>query len=313
MPDAPAFEHACRVECQWGGADARIAALAERRHGVVTRGQLEALGLGRGATAHRVGLKRLHPVHRGVYAVGHRVLSREGRFTAAALAAGPGAVVSHRSAAVLWGIRGSPGAHIEVTVPRSLRSCGGVTRHHARLAADETTIRDGIPVTTVPRTLLDLAAVLGRREVERAANEAEIRRLTDPLSLDDLVNRYPGRAGSATIKALLAAGRMGADVTRSELEDAFLVFLEQFGLPRPQVNRPVQVRGYSFVADCLWSPQRVIAELDGHATHATRDSFERDRARDRILQATGWRVVRITWRQLHTEARALARDLSRLL
>jgi hypothetical protein len=181
------------------------------------------------------------------------------------------------------------------------------------VASDEITTVRAIPVTTVPRTLLDLAGVVGRRHVERAVHEAEVRRLTDPLSLDDLVARHPGRRGIAMIRAILAAGRIGATVTRSELEDRFLAFLDRFCLPRPQVNESLRVRDGWIEGDCVWHTQRLIAELDGRATHATDRAFERDRARDRALNAAGWRVVRITWRQLHDEADALAADLRILL
>lgn len=143
-------------------------ALAERQHGVVSRAQLDALDLGRGAIEHRLDEGRLHPLHRGVYAVGHRVVSRQGRWMAAVLAMGPGAVLSHRSAAALWGLRTTARARVEVTVPGPRRSRPALEVHRARLAADEVTLERGIPVTTASRTLLDLAAVVGSRQMERA-------------------------------------------------------------------------------------------------------------------------------------------------
>ena len=168
----------------------------------------------------------------------------------------------------------------------------------------------GIPVTTVPRTLFDLASVLPKNQVERAINEAEIQGLTDPLSLADLVNRHPGRKGITMIKAILEDG---APLTRSELETRFLSFLKRAGLPQPEVNVPMLVAGRWIECDCLWRDRGVIVELDGLAVHRTAAAFERDRARDRMLHARGWRIVRITWRQLHGEPEAVAYDLRTLL
>jgi very-short-patch-repair endonuclease len=293
--------------------DWAIAAVAQRQHGVVSRTELMELGIRQRAIGHRLECGRLHLLHRGVYAVGHALLSREGRWMAAVLATGPHSVLSHRSAAVLVGIRPSERTLTEVTVPRRRRSRPGIEIHNSAVPLDEVTNVRGIPVTTVPRTLLDLAAVLSRRDLERAIDQAEVLRLWDPLSLADLVARYPGRHGTRNVRAILAAGRIGATVTRSELERRFLSFLEDTGLPRPQVNTLLEVAGSRFEVDCLWRARRLVVELDGHATHATRAAFERDRARDRTLQAGGWRVVRITWRQLCGAPDLVASDLQALL
>ena len=228
---------------------------------------------------------------------------------AAVLAAGPGAVLSHRSAAALWGIWSSARTRIEVTAPRRLRRRSGIEAHQVFLAADERMVVHGIPVTSISRTLLDLAAVATRRQTQRAMHEAEFLRLADALSLDDLVDRHRGERGTATIRSILEDGRIGAGVTRSEFEDRFLAFLDARGLPRPEVN--VLVQGIE--VDCLWREQRVVVELDGHASHATRATFESDRARDRMLAVAGHSVVRVTWRHLHREADSLDDDLRALL
>jgi hypothetical protein len=232
---------------------------------------------------------------------------------AAVLASGRGAALSHRSAAALWGLRPSARAVTEVTVEPRRRPRSGIQLHRGCLPRDEVTVLQGIPVTTVPRTLIDLAAVLGHQEVERATNEAEVRRLVDPLSLDDLIARYPRRRGVAAVKAILATGRIGSAVTRSELEDRFATFLDRLALPRPELNTSIVVGGRWFEGDFVWRSRRLIVELDGHAVHATAAAYERDRARDRTLHADGWRVVRVTWRQLHDDADALADDLRGLL
>ena len=176
--------------------DERIAELADGQHGVVARRQLLALGVGEEAIEVRLRAGRLHRLHRGVYAVGHRVLSREARWMAAVLFAGPDAVLSHRSAAALWGMPAPSSRAIEVTTPRKSRSRGSIHRHFAVLPADEVTTERGIPVTTVPRTLFDLAATSSVDVVEHALRESEYLRLHDRLSLPDLLARYPGRRGS---------------------------------------------------------------------------------------------------------------------
>jgi hypothetical protein len=211
-----------------------------------------------------------------------------------------GGVLSHRAAGALWGLRPYDG--LEVTVP-SYRARRGITVHTSCLPPDEATSVHAIPVTGPSRTLLDLAAVLPAHQVERAVNEAEMQRLTDSVSLPDLVRRYPRRPGIQTIKAILEAGPA---FTRSELETRFVTFVRGAGLPFPLLNAPV----LGFECDCVWYEQRVVVELDGHGPHSTRAAFERDRARDRILAAGGWRVVRVT---CHDDAELLGADLRRIV
>jgi very-short-patch-repair endonuclease len=289
------------------GTDRAVGALAERQHGVVSRRQLLELGVGADAIDPRLRLKRLCPIHRGVYTIGHRLLSQDGRWMAAVLACGPNAVLSHRAAAALWGMRA--GVWVEVTVADGRRARGGIQVHRAVLPPDERTTHRGIPTTTVPRTLLDLSAVVGKRHLRSALREAEHLRLTDPLSLHDLSARYPRRPGLRAIRALLAEASIGARIIRSELEERFQEFLIRAGLPLPQTNAVVE--GYE--VDCVWPEQRLIVELDGHASHSPAHAFELDRARDRRLEAAGWRVIRITWRQLEQEPELVEADLRRLL
>jgi putative AbiEi antitoxin of type IV toxin-antitoxin system/uncharacterized protein DUF559 len=292
------------------GADWSIAAFAHRQHGVVARSQLLDAGLTGHAIDHRVRRGRLHLVHRGVYAVGHGLLTAEGRWMAATLAAGPKAVLSHRAAASAWLLMRS--SHLEVTGTVH-RSRPGIQIYRSRLPAEETTTLRGIPLTTVPRTLLDLAAVLPAHQVERAANEAQYRGHRDRLSLADMVERYPRRHGIGTIKQILARFQAGTTITRSELESRFLDFLRTTGLPLPSLNTWLHLRDRWIECDCVWQDQRLVVELDGHAAHHTTTAFERDRARDRALTTNGWRTVRVTWRQLHQEPEGLAADLRRIL
>jgi very-short-patch-repair endonuclease len=199
-------------------------------------------------------------------------------------------------------------SRLEVTT-RVTRQRPGIVVHRANLPLDERTTHRGIPTTTVPRTLLDLSAVVQRHELRGALREAERRRLTDPLSLHDLVARYERRPGLRAVRALLAEAGIGARIIRSELEERFQDFLIRAGLPLPQTN--VVIEGYE--VDCVWPGQRLIVELDGHASHSPTHAFELDRARDRRLEAAGWRVIRITWRQLHEEPELVEADLRRLL
>ena len=223
---------------------------------------------------------------------------------AAVLACGEGAVLSHQSAAALWSIRGTAKPRIDVTAPRVLRPRPGLHPHRAVLPGDEVTVLDGIPTTTPARTLLDLAAVVPRRTLERALDEAEILRLPGP---SELLDRYPGRRGAATLRTLLLTSRSPTP-TRTELEHRFLTFLEDHHLPRPETNTVVD----SYEVDAVWRDAGLIVELDGFATHGTRRGFERDRVCDRRLTAAGWRVIRLTWRQL-SGGDALAQELRTLL
>lgn len=312
MPAESAFTRHIDGKLQTHGPDAAIAELAGRQHGVVARRQLISLGLGEDAIDARLCLGRLHRLHRGVYAVGHQVVPREGRWMAAVLACGDGAVLSHRSAAALWGIATFSGK-IEVTTPRDTRSRDAIRRHCAFLPPDEVAVVDGIPVTSVNRTLFDYAGVSSLDRLEAAIREAEYRRLWDHLSLPALLARYPGHRGNAGMRLCLERLNKTVGFTRSDLEELFLPFLDRFGLVRPHLNARLHVRGEWIEVDCLWRKERLVAELDSRSAHETRSAFETDRQRDRRLQAEGWRVIRVTWRQLNDEPERIARDLGDLL
>ncbi len=298
------------------GLDRGIAELVERQHGVVSLPQLTAMGIGTRGIGHRVAAGRLHRVHRGVYAVGHTLVTLKGRWMAAVLACGPDALLSHRSAAELWGLRESARANIDVTSPRRAgRSRGGLDIHRADtlLPQDATTV-DGIPCTTVARTLLDLAEVVNRRQVERACDQADLERLLDATALDAVLSRAHGRRGSPVLRAILDEHAIGQTVTRSEMEERFLAVCDRAGLPRPEVNVWIALPdGGHAQADFLWRKHRLIVETDGRAAHGTHRAFEHDRRRDQRLVLAGWRVIRVTWRQLTRESEELARILQALL
>jgi very-short-patch-repair endonuclease len=296
------------------GDDREVAKLAGRQYGVVGRRQLVWLGLSEEAIEVRIRRGRLHCMHAGVYAVGHRVISREGRWVAAALASGPTAVLSHSSAAALWGIRPSSKSQIDVTVSHRSRSSATIRRHVTALSADERTVVDGIPVTTVPRTIFDLAATSSIDRVESAIRQAEYLRLYDRLSLVDMVDRYPRRRGVRRLRTALARIEgLPAGRTRSPLEERFLPFLRRYGLPRPRLNDWLTVGEKRFQVDCHWPGTGQLVELDSWEAHGTRSAFRDDRARDRILRTAGYEVTRISWAQLDDEPEAIAADLRAVL
>jgi predicted transcriptional regulator of viral defense system len=221
--------------------DLEILALAEAQHGLVSRVQLLRIGLGRRALQYRLRTGRLVAVRRGVYAVGHRPATLAARWMAAVLAVGEDSVLSHRSAAALWGLRMTARPQIDVTVPRRLHALSGIELHRTTLATDETTRHQGIPVTTAARTLLDLAATLDRHRLERALEQAEMLRLADHTALEALTNRHAKRPGAPALRHLLDAGALDQAPTRSELEDRFLTFLDAQRLPRPKINATIRV------------------------------------------------------------------------
>jgi very-short-patch-repair endonuclease len=280
---------------------------------LVGRGQLLELGVSRRAIETRLIQGRLHRVHQGVYALGHSLLDVSARWMAAVMACGPDAALSHRSAGQLWGMIPRSGAAPEVTRPRFFRPRAGIQAHRSSLPADEIALVDGIPVTSPPRTLLDLAAVLSQARLDRAFNEMEVIGLTDKHSIPDLLERYPRRRGSAILRSLLGDRSALRGVTRSTLEECFVALIDDNGLPRPRLNADLAVRGRFFRVDCLWRGERLVVELDGRAAHGTSKAFEGDRERDRVLLAEGWRVTRVTWRQLHDEPREIVEDLRQLL
>jgi very-short-patch-repair endonuclease len=242
------------------------------------------------------------------------MLTREGRWMAAVLASGPKAVLSHWSAAALWVIRPNSRSTIDVTTPWKSRSWDGIKRHHKALPADEVTVENGIPVTTVPRTIFDLAASEPADVVGNLLRESEYRRLYDRLSLWDLVERYPGKRGVQKVRAALE--RLKSEPPsrrRSRLEERFAPFLRRHQLPLPRFNDWILSGGKRYRVDCHWPGTGQIVELDGWEGHSTRTAFREDRARDRILRVAGYSVTRLTWSQLDDEPDVIASDLRALL
>jgi very-short-patch-repair endonuclease len=292
----------------------QIAGLAESQYGVVSRGQLLGLGFASGAIGRRLRAGRLHQLQPGVYAVGHRVIPREGRWMAAVLASGPEAVLSHWSAAAHWMIRPNSRTRIDVTVPHRSRSSNRIHRHISSVPDDERTVEEGIPVTTVPRTILDLAATEDADTVENLLRESEYRRLSDRLSLPHLIERYLGKRGIRKVQvALKRLEEEPEGRRRSRLEERFVPFLRLHRLALPRFNDQIVLGANRYTVDCYWPEARQIVELDGWQGHSTKTAFREDRARDRRLVAAGYTVTHITWNQLDDEPGAIASDLRQLL
>jgi very-short-patch-repair endonuclease len=229
---------------------------------------------------------------------------------AAVLASGPEAVLSHWSAAALWTIRPNSRSVIDVTTPQKSRSWKGIRRHHSPLPADEVKIEEGIPVTTVPRTIFDLAATEPGDVVENLLREMEFLELRDRLSLWDLVERYPCKRGVRKVRAALErlkeepSGRK-----RSPLEERFAPFLHHHHLPLPRFNAWIILGPKRYQVDCHWPGTNQIVELDGWKGHHTRTAFREDRARDRALRVAGYSVTHLTWAQLDDEPEEVSADL----
>ena len=281
--------------------DAVMAELATRQHGVVSRDQLLRAGVSSHLIDYRVTTGRLHVPHRGIYRVGPIAmpLSRE---MAAVLACGgsggdAAAVISHRSAGAVHGQRPQAPPTVELIVPAwSGRRRVGLCVHRMPLAADEVTRIDGIPVTTPARTLLDLAAVLPRRDLERSLAVTQRRELATDDQIRGLLERHAGRTGTRRLGDLLESDTP-APFTRSEPEERLVELIRKAKLPTPETN--VVVEG--FEVDCLWRRQRLVVEVDGFAFHSSPRAFERDHDRDGVLVGAGMRVLRLSWRQIMHE------------
>lgn len=286
--------------------DAVAMELAGRQHGVVTRRQLQAAGIGRTLIDRRIGTGVLRAVHRGVYLLGP-VEAPLGREQAAVLACSPGAFLRCASAAHVWGLtRAEKRPHpLQVgTRVRGRRRPGIEVRSVGTLEARDLTRVQGIPTTTPPRTLCDLAAEVHPGTLERAIAEAMARGLTTMAELRDLAREHAGRPGIGVFREVLEGD---VSFTRSKAEGLFLRLVRQAGMPGPRVN--ARVAGHE--VDFFWPDRRLAVEVDGRAFHVSPRAFERDRLRDAELDAEGVRVVRVTWRQLESDREALLFRLGR--
>ena len=279
--------------------DRRIIDLAQRHHDIVSLEQLRSLGVTPSGVRTRHDARLLHLQHRGVYSVGRRHATRYGRWLAAVLACGDGAVLSHRSAGAAWGVVRRDGARIDVTMPTRNGPPPGrrIARRRPRrpLQPHEVTTVAGIPVTTVAPALLDLADELDDRALAAAVERAEELRVFDLVAVEAVVGDHAGRR--KTGRLVRALELYDPAPTRSELERMFLVLCAEEGIPRPQVNEDVA----GLEVDFFWPQSAFAVETDGFATHGTRAAFERDRRRDGIMALAGVTCRRFTHRQVGRE------------
>jgi len=294
-------------------SDGAIARHAAGQHGVIALAQLESIGLSPRAVCHRARAGRLKRIHRGVYATG--TVNDEGRWLAAVLACGEGAALSHRSAAALWGLATSSGRDTYVTARgRAGRGHTGIRAHRGDdLGADEMTRHHGIPCTTVPRTLLDLGAVVDSRTLERAIDRAEILRIFDLRAIQQSLDRHRGRRGARALADALASYDQPT-ITRSAAEERFLALVRAASLQRPRVNSHLSLDdGTAYSPDFLWRDAKLIVEIDGRAYHARRAAFEHDRRRDRRLALAGYETRRYAASEIVKEPDRVIQEVTAFL
>ena len=291
--------------------DVRIAALAGRQHGVVSRAQLVALGAHPHQIDDRLNRGWLVPLHRGVYAVGHAALRAEGRWLGAVFAAGEGAVLSHADAAALWELvpAGTGRVHVSIAGRAGRRRRSGLVVHRPiRLPVEETTIRRGIPVTSPARTLIDFAEVSRRPALRRAVAQSEVVRIFDLAAIEEAIAAQPGRTGARRLARAVDEQVGEIAITRSELEERFLDIVDTAAVARPLVNHALG----ELEVDFFWPDLGLVVETDGFRFHGTRSAFERDRERDAVLMAAGLRVLRFTHRSIVRTPRVVRRTLEQV-
>jgi very-short-patch-repair endonuclease len=292
-----------------GPVDLRVANVAREQRGLITWHQLLEAGVSSSAASRRIASGRLHRVHPGVFLVGHPVAPPLALELAALLVSGPGSVLSHDTAARLWGLRsaGLAGA-IDVTVVGRCPSRRPGVRAHRTVRLDRADLRHrhGLALTSPARTIVDLAARVSPRELERVLADAAGRRLASGAEVRAAFARAPRRRGAPALCVLLAAT---PKLTRSEAERDFLGLVRSARLPEPQTN----VRLGRFEVDCLWRAQCLVVEIDGFTYHSGARAYDRDRVRDDELEAAGYRVRRVTYSQIRDDPHATVARVARAL
>jgi very-short-patch-repair endonuclease len=280
--------------------------LVSRQHGVVTRRQLLDVGLSSDAIGHRLSTGRLHRVHRGVYAVGRPELSQRGRWIAAVLSCGPAALLSHCSAAALWGIWTMTPVGVDVVVPHSAyrRRPDILVHRRVDLGAEHRRVRDGIPVTDIVSTLIDLSTCTGPGRLDRAVNDADRLGLIDPETLRSALDFVPPRPGVASLRSLLDSHTFAP--TDSVLERQFLRLAREAGLPPPRTQAVVN----GFRVDFFWPVLGLVVETDGLRYHRTPAQQKRDRLRDQMHTAAGLTTLRFAAAQVRHESDQVQKTLA---
>jgi very-short-patch-repair endonuclease len=290
--------------------DKMVGGLADRQHGVVGREQLLAAGVGRGAIVRALDAGRLRPVFRGVYAVGHVALRREGWWMAALLACGEGSALSHRTAAQAWGLTTGPTLPIDVTTSTDHgRKHRQITTHRMLLAPFDALVRDNLRLTTPSRTIVDLAATLRGRALRDVVERAQDLRRFDPNDIRETLARAPRRRGTRRLHDLITVLAPDKDNARSHLERLFLALTRRARLPKPATNLEIAGRRRDFA----WPVERLVVETDGYRYHSSPTAKRRDHRRDRELTALGWRPVRFTYEEVAFEPSMVGEELAQLL
>lgn len=293
----------------------RLDAVATRQGGPVSLEQLARAGVSQRAAEHRAARGSLHRVHRGVYTVGHRSITRAGVLRAALLVCGDGAVISHGTAAAFWGLQDKWPALIDVTVPNQRgRKIDGVRCRRCRYPGPgEIVVANGVTCTTPARTLVDLAGLLGTPSLRRLVERAAVVKKLDLGALDAALYEARGRRGVKALRAIVDEWRTDDGAVpnvRSDFEAMVLPRLVALRLPRPSCNEVLRLGGERLEVDFLWKEQRLVVETDGRQTHETPVAFQRDRRRDQLLLAHGYRVARATWNQIHGELEAVVERIA---
>jgi hypothetical protein len=288
----------------------RVAETATDQGGVISLDQLGEAGVSMRAASRGTASGNLHRVHRGIYAVGHRAVSRTALLRAALLACDEGAVISHGTAAAFHGLWDKAPLLIDITVPvEAGRKIDGIRCRRCRYPEPkEVEIFNGVAVTTVARTLVDLAGMVGLITLKKSVGRAAIHRKLDLQAVDIAIYNAKRRRGLKALELALVPYRSKdgkAPDMRSDFETLVLPELLDAGLARPGCNVPLRIGSEQLLVDFLWEKQRVVVETDGRETHETPDAFQGDRRRDQFLAAAGYRVVRVTWEQIHKERAAV--------
>jgi predicted transcriptional regulator of viral defense system len=272
-----------------------VAEAASAQRGRISRQQLRDTGLSDTQIAGWIESGRLHRVHRGVFAVGHVAEPPRAHMLAAVMAGGTGAALSHRSAAAHLGLISWSPRDVDVMVPRNgERDRDGIRFHRPKIYGPEDRwVVDGVPCTTVARTLVDLGAVLKLHQLERAVEQAELLRMLDIKAITDVLARISRPRGVRNLRRCLGAERLDASLTQSTLERRFLRLCVNAALPRPTLQHPIELApGRWHKVDFAWSDRRLAIEIDGGAIHTTLTAARRDRRLDREIRAAGWRIER---------------------
>jgi predicted transcriptional regulator of viral defense system len=304
-------------EKRTGSIDHKIAEVADRQHGVVSGRQLQALGLSESGISARVASGRLHPLFRGTFAVGHRIIGRHGRLLAAALASGDGAVISHGSAAELLGLWNKRAVPVDVIAPGQRgRKIQHIRWHNVRRPTpEEVEARNAIPCTTVSRTLVDMAGRTSYTSLRRLVEQAAVLRQLEVREVDRVL-AHGRRRGAPNLRAILEIWRTDErkPLLRSPLEAKLLPILLESGVPRPECNVKLRIDDGELVeVDMLWRARRLVIEADGEETHGTRGAFQLDRQRAQRLVAAGYRVAGVSWLQAENETAAVVARIKRML